>query len=111
MSIVPSFTNFIGYFAACCTTLSFLPQLAKIRKQGGAGLSYAMLSIYLAGLLMWLIYGILLKATAVVVANAASAALVAIAIAMKAMIRSQSTGESSEELPKIAIRGEVTTSS
>jgi uncharacterized protein with PQ loop repeat len=49
-----------------------------------------MLSSYLAGLMMWLIYGIMLKAMAVVVANAASAALVAAAIAMKAMIRSQS---------------------
>jgi MtN3 and saliva related transmembrane protein len=90
MSIPSGYTNFIGYFAAACTTLSFIPQLAKIRKQGGAGLSYSMLSIYLAGLMMWLIYGIMLKAMAVVVANAASAALVAAAIAMKAMIRSQS---------------------
>jgi hypothetical protein len=48
-----------------------------------------MLPIYLAGL-MWLTYGIRLKAMAVVVANAASAVLVAAAIAMKAMIRSQS---------------------
>lgn len=39
---------------------------------------------------MWLTYGIRLKAMAVVVANAASAVLVAAAIAMKAMIRSQS---------------------
>jgi MtN3 and saliva related transmembrane protein len=97
MSISLSFTNLIGYFAAGCTTLSFIPQLAKIRKQGGAGLSYSMLSIYLAGLMMWLIYGIMLKATAVVVANAASAALVAAAIAMKAMIRVQGPGESSAE--------------
>jgi MtN3 and saliva related transmembrane protein len=95
---VPSgFTNFIGYFAASCTTLSFIPQLAKIRKQGGEGLSYSMLSIYLVGLLMWLAYGIMLKATAVVVANAASAALVAAAIAMKAMIKSQRTEEPSRE--------------
>ncbi|MGO9403405.1 MAG: SemiSWEET family sugar transporter [Terriglobales bacterium] len=97
MSIPSSLTNFIGYFAAACTTLSFIPQLAKIRRQGGAGLSYSMLSIYLAGLMMWLIYGIMLQAMAVVVANAASAALVAAAIAMKAMIRSQSPGESSRE--------------
>jgi MtN3 and saliva related transmembrane protein len=97
MSISSGFTNFIGYFAACCTTLSFIPQLTKIRKQGGAGLSYSMLSIYLAGLLMWLVYGILLKAMAVVVANAASAALVAAAIAMKATIKSPTPRESIEE--------------
>ncbi len=38
MCVSLSFTNFIGYFAAGCTTLSFVPQLVKIRKQGGAGL-------------------------------------------------------------------------
>jgi len=97
MSIPSSFINFIGYFAASCTTLSFIPQLAKIRKQGREGLSYSMLSIYLAGLLMWLAYGIMLKAAAVVVANAASAALVAAAIAMKAMIKGQRPAEPAGE--------------
>lgn len=97
MSISLSFTNLIGYLAASCTTLSFVPQLVKIRKQGGTGLSYSMLAIYLAGLMMWLIYGTLLKATAVVIANAASAALVAAAIAMKAIIRVESPRESSGE--------------
>jgi MtN3 and saliva related transmembrane protein len=90
MSIPSSLTNFIGYFAACCTTLSFIPQLAKIRKHGGAGLSYSMLFIYLVGLIMWLLYGIMLKAMAVVVANAVSSTLVAAAVAMKATIGSQS---------------------
>lgn len=89
MSFPSSFTNFVGYFAATCTTLSFIPQLAKIRKQGGEGLSYTMLAIYLVGLLLWLAYGIMLRATAVVVANAATAALVAAALAMKATIKSQ----------------------
>jgi MtN3 and saliva related transmembrane protein len=97
MSIPLHFANFIGYFAACCTTLSFIPQLAKIRKQGGEGLSYSMLSIYLAGLVMWLIYGIMLRAMAMVVANAASAILVAAAIAMKAMIGDQAREASREE--------------
>jgi MtN3 and saliva related transmembrane protein len=97
MSMPLNFTNLIGYFAACCTTLSFIPQLAKIRKQGGEGLSYSMLSIYLAGLVMWLIYGIMLKAMAMVVANAVSAILVAAAIAMKAMIGDPAREASREE--------------
>ncbi len=97
VSVPSTLINFIGYFAASCTTLSFIPQLAKIRKQGGEGLSYSMLSIYLVGLLMWLAYGIMLKAAAMVVANAASAALVAAAIAMKAMIKSQCTEEPGRE--------------
>ena len=78
-----------GYLAACCTTLSFIPQLMKIRREGGDGLSYYMLSIYLIGLLLWLAYGVQIHAAAVVVANSVSAALVVAAIAMKAAMRDQ----------------------
>ena len=76
----------IGFVAAACTTLSFIPQLTKIRKQGGRDLSYAMLSVYLFGLALWLAYGILLHAPAVIVANAASMVLVGAAIVMKAVV-------------------------
>ena len=80
-----NFLNVVGYLAAASTTLSFIPQIIKIRKQGGASLSYPMLSIYLFGLTLWLIYGIMLHASAVIVANAASIVLVALAIIMKAI--------------------------
>jgi MtN3 and saliva related transmembrane protein len=92
-----------GYLAACCTTLSFIPQLVKIRREGGDGLSYSMLSIYLIGLVLWLVYGVLLHAMAVVVANTASAALVAAAIVMKATIRSQHRKELAETLRGLTV--------
>jgi MtN3 and saliva related transmembrane protein len=76
----------IGYVAACCTTLSFIPQILKIRSHGGASLSYLMLSIYLVGLGLWLIYGLMLHANAIIVANAVSLVLVAAAILMKAIV-------------------------
>jgi len=79
-----SLVNSVGFVAAACTTLSFIPQLLKIRRQGGRDLSYAMLSVYLCGLGLWLAYGLLLHASAVIVANAASMVLVAAAIVMKA---------------------------
>ena len=75
----------IGFIAAACTTLSFIPQLLKIRKQGGRDLSYAMLCVYLIGLALWLVYGLLLHAAAVIAANAASMVLVAASIMMKAI--------------------------
>jgi MtN3 and saliva related transmembrane protein len=81
-----SLVNNIGFAAAACTTFSFIPQLTKIRKQGGRDLSYGMLSLYLLGLILWLAYGILLRATAVIAANAVSILLVVAAIVMKAMI-------------------------
>ena len=75
--------NWIGLFAAACTTLSFVPQIAKIRKQGGADLSFYMLFIYLSGVLLWFFYGLILHAPAIIWANAASAVLVALAIGLK----------------------------
>jgi len=41
------FIENIGFAAATCTTLSFVPQLTKIRSQGGRDLSYGMLVVYL----------------------------------------------------------------
>jgi MtN3 and saliva related transmembrane protein len=84
-----SIPNLAGYLAAACTTLSFIPQILKIKRQGGNDLSYPMLTIYLIGLMLWLAYGIMLRASAVVVANAASVVLVALAIAMKATSKSR----------------------
>jgi len=49
-----SLTAFIGIVAAFCTTVAFVPQIVKLRKQGGRGLSYAMLLLYLTGVLLWL---------------------------------------------------------
>jgi 5'(3')-deoxyribonucleotidase/uncharacterized protein with PQ loop repeat len=77
--------NWLGLFAAACTTLSFVPQIVKIRKQGGADLSFYMLFIYFAGVLLWFGYGLMLHAPEIIWANAASAVLVAAAIGMKAM--------------------------
>jgi MtN3 and saliva related transmembrane protein len=77
------FTEGIGFVAAACTTLAFVPQLIKIRKQGGRDLSYGMLSVYLIGLGCWLVYGMRLHAPAVIAANAFGILLVAAALAMK----------------------------
>lgn len=53
---------------------------------GGASLSYVMLSVYLVGSGLWLIYGVVLHASAIIVANAVSIVLVATAILMKAIV-------------------------
>ena len=76
-------TEGIGFVAAACTTLSFIPQLVKIRRQGGRDLSYTMLSIYLLGLALWLVYGVRLHAPAVIAANAVGIVLVGTALLMK----------------------------
>jgi MtN3 and saliva related transmembrane protein len=77
------FTEGIGFVAAACTTLAFVPQLIKMRKQGGRDLSYAMLSVYLIGLGLWLVYGMRLHAPAVIAANVFGILLVGAALVMK----------------------------
>ena len=62
--------SLIGYLAARLTTLSFLPQAIKVittrNTQGISGLMYVM---FVCGLVMWLIYGLLIEDTAVSMAN------------------------------------------
>jgi MtN3 and saliva related transmembrane protein len=79
-----NFLSYVGTLAAFCTTTSFIPQIVKIKKQGGEDLSYPMLFLYLSGVLLWLVYGLLLHAAAIIWANAITSFLVALAIALKA---------------------------
>lgn len=63
-------TSWIGYLAACLTTLSFLPQAIKVivtrNTQGISGLMYVM---FVCGLVMWLVYGLMIDDKAVSMAN------------------------------------------
>ena len=52
---VQTWIAIVGNCAAVCTTGAFVPQVWKIWKQGGRDLSYSMLTIYLFGVLLWLI--------------------------------------------------------
>ena len=70
-------------FAAVCATGSYIPQIIKIRKQGGEDLSFPMLFLYLTGTLLWLVYGLMLNAAAVIWANAITSLLVITAIVLK----------------------------
>ena len=77
------FTELVGSVAACCTTGAYIPQIVKIYRQGAADLSWLMLSSYLVGLLLWLAYGLMLRAPSIIWANAITSFLVAVAILMK----------------------------
>jgi MtN3 and saliva related transmembrane protein len=79
MGIVP----FIGSIAGICTTFAYLPQVLKIRRQGGDDLSYPMLFLYLTGVLLWFVYGLLSHAAAIIWANGITALLVAATIVLK----------------------------
>ncbi len=74
----------LGSVGGFCTTFAFVPQLVKIWRQGGRDLSYGMLDLYLVGVMLWLAYGVLLHARAVILTNFATAILIAIATGLKA---------------------------
>ena len=73
----------IGTAAALCTTIAFIPQFMKIRRYGGRDVSYAMLVLYLVGVLLWLAYGLIVNAGAIIVANAIATVLLSACAAMK----------------------------
>jgi MtN3 and saliva related transmembrane protein len=73
-----------GSLGGLCTTFAFVPQVIKMWKQGGRDVSYAMLALYLVGALLWLTYGVLLRAPAVIAANSATALIVSFAAGIKA---------------------------
>lgn len=74
----------IGTVAGVCTTGAYIPQIIKIKRQGGDDLSYPMLAFYLTGVLLWLAYGLMLGAPEVIWANGVTAFLVVVAVVLKA---------------------------
>ena len=82
--LAPQSVEILGAVAGFCTTFAFVPQLLKIRKQGGRDLSYGMLLFYLTGVLLWLAYGIILHSPSVIFANATTSLLIVLAILLKA---------------------------
>ena len=98
----PSWIEMLGAVAGFCTTFAFVPQLVKIYKQGGRDLSYGMLSFYQGGVLMWIGYGLLIRAQAVVITNVATAILIAAATLLKAWKERREPGKPlvPEQLPE-----------
>jgi MtN3 and saliva related transmembrane protein len=77
-------SGYIGGVAAVCTTGAFIPQILKIRRQGGGDLSYPMLFVYLTGIVLWLVYGLIRHDPAIIWANFVTALLVGVALVLKA---------------------------
>jgi MtN3 and saliva related transmembrane protein len=90
----------MGTIAGFCTTVAYVPQAIKIWKQGGRDLSYGMLILYLIGVMLWLVYGILVHAQAVVITNVATAILILIITGLKAW--KEKTSDPETGLPREA---------
>lgn len=62
--------SYLGYLAAFCTTIAFIPQAVKIYKsQHTKDISLGMFSLLITGFTLWLWYGILLVSYPIIIAN------------------------------------------
>ena len=78
----------IGTVAACLTTASFVPQVwHTLRTRDVRGISLGMYSLFTVGVVLWLVYGILLMAWPIIIANAITASLALLILVMKLRYR------------------------
>ncbi|MBI5674892.1 MAG: SemiSWEET transporter [Nitrospirae bacterium] len=79
-----NYTAVIGLIAGACTTISLLPQVIKTFKtRETKDISMAMYIILISGMLLWIIYGVLIEAPPVILANALSMLLALIILIFK----------------------------
>jgi 5'(3')-deoxyribonucleotidase/uncharacterized protein with PQ loop repeat len=95
-----SWSALFGTAGGICSAMSFLPQMLKVRRQGGRDLSMATLGLLLSGAILWFAYGAINQATAVMVANIAIIGLVSTTAIMKVGLERRG---SQERRPRIAI--------
>jgi MtN3 and saliva related transmembrane protein len=64
-------TDLLGLIAAALTTLSFVPQaIQSVRTRNLTGISLGMYSAFTLGVALWLVYGLVIDAMPVIIANA-----------------------------------------
>ena len=80
--------DWIGAAAATLTTASFVPQvLHTFRSKDVSGISLGMYSAFTLGVALWLVYGLLLDAWPIVIANAITVSLALCILLMKLRYR------------------------
>jgi MtN3 and saliva related transmembrane protein len=83
----------IGYSAALLTTVAFVPQAWLTWKTRRAdGVSLGMYSVFVAGVLLWLIYGVSLNAWPIIIANGVTLLLATLILGMKLTYRDDNRG-------------------
>jgi MtN3 and saliva related transmembrane protein len=76
--------DLIGYVAAILTTCSFVPQVwLTFKTRDVSGISLGMYSAFVTGVAGWLMYGWMLEAWPVVIANSLTLSLALVILGMK----------------------------
>lgn len=83
-----NFIDWVGSLAAFLTTASFIPQAWQtFRTRNVSGISLGMYSLFTVGVALWLIYGILLMAWPIIIANSITTSLALMILVMKLRYR------------------------
>ena len=78
------YIHLIGVIAGVCTTASFVPQILKILKTRHVrDISLQMYIVLTTGIFLWLVYGILIRAFPVILANGVAFLLCTWIVVMK----------------------------
>ncbi len=77
-------SELVGYPAAILTTAAFVPQAWKSwRTRDLSGISLPMYCLFSLGVALWVVYGLLINSTPVVLANGITLALASIVLILK----------------------------
>ena len=84
----PSIVTILGLVAGTLTTISFLPQLLKAWKSRSThDISIGMFSLLAAGIVLWIVYGVVTADVPVIVANSVTLVFVGLILALKLRYR------------------------
>ena len=84
----------LGLIAGTLTTASFVPQVWKIwQTRSARDLSWAMVAVFTLGTFLWLLYGVKVGSTSIMIANAITFLLSLAICAMKLRFDKQLIGD------------------
>ena len=84
-------TDWLGYIAAFCTTVAFVPQAWQVfRTRQTQDLSLGMFGLFTTGVALWLWYGLRIGSTPIVIANVLTLMLAGYILVMKLTERGRS---------------------
>lgn len=80
--------DLIGFLAGTLTTLAFLPQaLLTWRSKCAKGVSLGMYCVFISGVVLWLVYGLILMSWPMIVSNCVTLAIAVSILLMKLRYR------------------------
>ncbi len=76
--------EWVGLVAGSLTTLAFVPQLVQVwRSRSARDINLGTFCLFCLGVAVWLVYGVLLGATAVILSNAVTLLLACVILVLK----------------------------